>query len=151
MKIQIALATFLTGILMTLAAPTADAGIAIAIAKHSDSDKGRDLQYYIRYDSTSSGYQMEKQARKDFKNAYKANSSKWASYPSTRTSGYLKTGHYTIIRFDEVVDGVREVTFALGFGATAELAKIEAIKELGRRNWLWNKKKGYTVDRAGKF
>ena len=141
------LTSFALFALLLAAAPSfADAGVAIAIAK--DKQDNRDLEYFIRYDRSSTGFQLEKSARQDFQSELTYNRDIWRSYPSSRNSGDLRSGYFAVIRYD---DPKGKSTYALGFDTTPEGAEIEAEAELKRRNWNWTSRKGYRIDRSGRF
>ncbi|MEX0899947.1 MAG: hypothetical protein WD081_04565 [Gammaproteobacteria bacterium] len=123
-----------------MATAPAHAGAAVCYGTE-ETPQGRDTdaEYFARWSGSGHGRAAERVARQDWAAKYRGN-------PSCTSSQDLESGYLVIIEAhtraytDETV-----VTMAAGFGRTADEAEDEAVAELGRRNWSWKQRDGYTT------
>lgn len=122
------------------------AGAAICIAKAKTPKNNRtDVEYFTRWSGTANGYKASKAARKDYKEKY-------SGTPSCRNTAKLMNGYFVVIQNTRKnYAGEQSTTYAFGFGESRGAAEQDAVEELGRRNWSWKKREGYTVSDVQKF
>ena len=129
-------------VLIAVSFSDAFAGAAICIAK---GENYTDVEYFLRWDGLSKGYEAERVARQDYK-------AKYSKTPHCSNTGSLLSGFFVLVKNEKKnSDGIKILTWGFGFGTTQAEAEQQAVKDLSNRNWGWSKKDGYVVETTQQF